>query len=39
MLDVAQTLTAAKDEFRRVTETFLVCLTESEFDAMLAEVC
>ena len=39
MLDVAQTLTVTKDEFRRVIEIFLFCLTEAQFDAVLAEVC
>ncbi|KAM9245559.1 LOW QUALITY PROTEIN: EF-hand calcium-binding domain-containing protein 6 [Leptosomus discolor] len=37
MLDVGQTLTVTKDEFRRVIETFLFHLTEAEFDAVLAE--
>lgn len=39
MLDVGQTLTVTKGEFRRVIETFLLHLTEAEFDAVLAEVC
>lgn len=39
MLDVAQTLTVRKDEFRSVIEIFLICLTEAQFDAELAEVC
>uniref|UniRef100_A0A8C4J1L6 EF-hand domain-containing protein n=1 Tax=Dromaius novaehollandiae TaxID=8790 RepID=A0A8C4J1L6_DRONO len=38
-LDVDQTLTVTKGEFRRVIETFLFPLTQAEFDAMLAEVC
>ncbi|XP_068807251.1 EF-hand calcium-binding domain-containing protein 6 [Struthio camelus] len=37
-LDVGQTLTITKDEFRRVIETFLFPLTQAEFDAVLAEV-
>ncbi|XP_076184720.1 EF-hand calcium-binding domain-containing protein 6 [Aptenodytes patagonicus] len=37
MLDVGQTLTVTKGEFRRVIETFLFHLTEAEFDAVLAE--
>lgn len=39
MLDVGQTLTVTKGEFRRVIETFLFHLTEAEFDVVLAEVC
>lgn len=39
MLDVGQTLTVTKGEFRRVIETFLFHLTEAEFDTVLAEVC
>ncbi|XP_064369485.1 EF-hand calcium-binding domain-containing protein 6 [Dromaius novaehollandiae] len=37
-LDVDQTLTVTKGEFRRVIETFLFPLTQAEFDAMLAEI-
>ncbi|XP_010214118.1 PREDICTED: EF-hand calcium-binding domain-containing protein 6, partial [Tinamus guttatus] len=37
-LDVGQTLTVTKGEFRRVIETFLFPLTQAEFDAMLAEI-
>jgi len=39
MLDVGQTPTVAKGEFRRVTETFLFHLREAEFDVVLAVVC
>ncbi|XP_075598913.1 EF-hand calcium-binding domain-containing protein 6 [Balearica regulorum gibbericeps] len=38
MLDVGQTLTVTKSEFRRAIETFLFHLTEAEFDAVLAEI-
>lgn len=38
MLDVGQTLTVTKGEFRTVVETFLFHLTEAKFDTVLAEV-
>ncbi|KAM6314508.1 LOW QUALITY PROTEIN: EF-hand calcium-binding domain-containing protein 6 [Podargus strigoides] len=38
MLDVGQTLTVTKGEFRGVVETFLFHLTEAELDAVLAEI-
>ncbi|KAM6425301.1 LOW QUALITY PROTEIN: EF-hand calcium-binding domain-containing protein 6 [Rhynochetos jubatus] len=38
MLDVGQTLTVTKGEFRRATETFPFHLTEAGFDAVLAGI-